>query len=299
MEFQQIRYFVSVARELNFTRAAAVCRVAQPSLSAQIQKLERELGGPLFHRLGRRIRLTELGESLLPRAERMLHLQQETLHEASERAKRGGNVRFGATLTMAPYLIQSVAKWNKQNEMAVELEAHEDFTENLLGKLREGDLDFAVMSTPIEEAGMLTRLLTTEPFVAVLPEEHHLLKKKSITIQDLLSEDYLPLSEIHCAGKQINDLCRISSEHSQSKMQCAQIETILNLVQQGAGVTILPQMALATAHQRNLVFRNIEPKAPQRDIVLVHHQDRYLSPSARKLIAVVDEAAKNIPQFRS
>ena len=80
MEFQQIRYFVSVARELNFTRAAAVCRVAQPSLSAQIQKLERELGGPLFHRLGRRIRLTELGESLLPRAERMLHLQQETLH---------------------------------------------------------------------------------------------------------------------------------------------------------------------------------------------------------------------------
>lgn len=178
MEFQQIRYFVSVARERNFTRAAAACHVAQPSLSAQIQKLERELGGPLFHRLGRRIRLTELGESLLPRAKRMLHLQQETLHEASERFNGGGSVRFGATLTMAPYLIQSVASWNNQNETAVELEAHEDFTENLLDKLREGDLDFAVMSTPIEEAGMLTRLLTTEPFLAVLPKEHHLLKKK-------------------------------------------------------------------------------------------------------------------------
>ncbi|MEM8868209.1 MAG: LysR family transcriptional regulator [Verrucomicrobiota bacterium] len=294
MEIHQIRYFVSVAQELNFTRAAESCRVAQPSLSQQIQKLEVELGGPLFHRLGRRIRLTDLGEALMPRAERILQLHKETLHEANEHAEGGGSVSFGAILTIAPFLLHLIAEKTASDSIYSAMEAHEDFTENLLRKLKDGVLDFAVMSTPIEEPCMLCRVLAKEPFVAVLPEKHPLLRKTRLQLSELLEQPFLPLSYVHCAGKQINELCRIGGKSPKSAMQCTQIETILKVVEQGAGVTILPRMALARLEGKRLAFRKLEGRSPTREIALVHHQDRYLSPSARKLIKTVEQAVQQI-----
>jgi LysR family hydrogen peroxide-inducible transcriptional activator len=299
MEIQQIRYFVSIARELNFTRAAERCRVAQPSLSQQIQKLERELGGPLFHRLGRRIRLTDLGEALLPRAERMLLLHQETLHEASERAAKGGSVSFGAILTIAPYLMHLVTQRVQQELVIPNLEAHEDFTENLLKKLREGTLDFAIMSTPVEEPAMLCRVIATEPFVAVLPENHRLLDREQVLLSALLEEPFLPLSYIHCAGRQISEACLIDGKRPNANIQCTQIETILKMVEQGTGVTMLPHMALERLKGKTLQFRHLTGPAPKRDIAIVHHQDRYLSPSAMKLIQIVENAIREICPDRS
>jgi LysR family hydrogen peroxide-inducible transcriptional activator len=294
MEIQQIRYFVRVAQELNFTRAAEACHVAQPSLSQQIQKLELELGGPLFHRLGRRIRLTDLGEALLPRAERMLQLHKETLHEASERTTEGGSVSFGAILTIAPYLMHLVTQRAQHKKVSPKLSAHEDFTENLLNKLREGILDFAVMSTPVDEPGMLSRVIATEPFVAVLPKKHKLLKRQRIQLGTLLEEPFLPLSYIHCAGKQISEACRIDGKRPSANMQCTQIETILKLVEQGSGVTMLPQMALERLKGKSLEFRHLTGEAPIREIALVHHQDRYLSPSAKTLIRIVEKSVAEI-----
>lgn len=294
MEIQQIRYFVRVAEELNFTRAAEVCHVAQPSLSQQIQKLERELGGPLFHRLGRRIRLTDLGEALLPRAERLLQLHKETLHEASERVSGQSKVRFGAILTIAPYLIHRAAESAAINAPDTQLEADEDFTDNLLAKLRDGVLDFAIMSTPVEEAGMLCRVVATEPFIAVLPQSHKLESKKTIRLNELLEEPFLPLSSIHCAGKQISELCSISGAPIRAQVQCSQIETILRMVEQGAGVTILPQMALTQLEGKKLSFRPLEEASPRRDIALVHHQDRYLGPAAQSMIKIVEASVKKL-----
>lgn len=296
MEIQQIKYFASVAKELNFTRAAESCRVAQPSLSQQIQKLERELGGPLFHRLGRKVRLTELGEALLPRAERMLQLHQETLREANERSAGGGTIRFGAILTIAPYLLHEIMLANLACPNPAKFEATEDFTENLLHELRNGTLDFAIMSTPIEEPAMLCRVLAKEPFMAVLPQSHHLSNQKELSLNQLLEEPFLPLSYIHCAGKQISDLCRIGGKIPDASMQCSQIETILRLVEQGAGVTILPQMALAGFHSKQLISRKLTSGSPQREIVLVQHQDRYLSSAARNLIQTIEKSAQKICQ---
>lgn len=294
MEIRQISYFVTVAHELNFTRAAEICHVAQPSLSQQIKKLESELGGPLFHRLGRRIRLTDLGDALLPRAEHILQLHQETLHEASERSHGGGSARFGAILTIAPYLVHLVAQEAETNPKPIQLEAHEDFTENLLKKLQDGVLDFAIMSTPVEEPGMLTKVIAKEPFVAVLPNGHPLLERESIRLTDLLDEPFLPLSYIHCAGKQISDLCSLGGKSPQSKMQCTQIETILRLVERGSGVTILPQMALSRLDGKGLAHRYLAGQAPTREIALVHHQDRYISPAARHLIRIVEATVRQI-----
>ena len=294
MEIQQIRYFVKVAHEQNFTRAAEACRVAQPSLSQQIQKLEGELGGPLFHRLGRRIRLTDLGEALLPRAERLLQLHGETLREAKGLTVGGGRVRYGAILTMAPYLIHLVAGAATETGLKAELEVHEDFTANLLHKLREGELDFAVMSTPVDEPGMLCRVVETEPFVAVLPQGHRLLEASVVPLGALLDEPFLPLSYIHCAGRQMSEACRIDGKRPRAVTRCTQIETILNLVEQGVGVTLLPQMALGRLHGKRLGFRHLEGGGPTREIALVQHQDRYINPACRAVIGLVEEAVRGI-----
>lgn len=294
MEIQQLKYFVTVAKELNFTRAAGICHVAQPSLSQQVQKLESELGGPLFHRMGRRILLTDLGEALLPRARRILQLHKETLHEASERSAGGGTVRFGAILTIAPYLFPPVSSAIKRGTKAPHTDAKEDFTENLLKDLRDGQLDFAIMAAPIEEPGLLSRVLKREPFLAVLPKGHDLLKQKEIALEDLLQDNFLPLSYIHCAGKQISELCAIGGGIRPTGIQCAQIETILRLVAQGSGVTILPKMALTTTHGRRLEFRPLKQRNAHRDIVLVQHQDRYLGSSARSMMTVVEKALQKM-----
>ena len=222
----------------------------------------------------------------------MLQLHKETLHEAGERANGAGSVRFGATLTMAPYLLSHIARWARETTSTVDLEAQEDFTENLLEKLREGLLDFAIMSTPIDEPCMLCRVLNTELFVAILPADHPLSQPKHLTINELLQAPYLQLSEIHCAGQQISDLCRLAGERIHSKMKRAQPETLLRLVRQGAGVTILPRMAIAHTPTDGLEFRDLSSEGPRRDIALVHHQDRYLSPSARALIDVVEDATR-------
>lgn len=294
MEFQQLRYFVEVARLRNFTRAAEVCLVAQPSLSQQIQKLERELGGPLFHRLGRQIVLTDLGEAMLTKAERLLQQREDALKEAEERVAKGGVVRFGSILTMAPYLVPRVVALSKRRSLSAGFEIAEDFTENLLRKLKAGELDFAIMSTPVDEPGMLVRVIAREPFVAVMPASHGLARKQKVTLDALFAEPFLPLSHIHCAGQQIRDLCQIKRRQPSAAIQSSQIETILRLVEQGVGVTILPHMAVAGMKRRGLVFKPLVGRDLYRDIALVQHQDRYISNSSRAFIGLIEESLQEL-----
>lgn len=290
MEIQQLRYFVEVARKLNFTRAAESCHVAQPTLSQQLRKLETELGGPLFHRLGRRILLTDLGDALLPRAVRLLQIHKETLDEAGSRSDGGGIVRFGSTLTIAPYLFPNLCGSLAETHPTVGMEIREDFTENLLQDLKEGVLDFAILATPVGESAMLSRTVHREPFLAVLPQGHALSKQRNVSIHDLLQEKFLPLSQIHCAGKQIGKLCRSGKKAARMEIQCHQIESILRLVETGNGVTILPRMAVFKCMGRRLEIRSLKLSRAHREIAIVHHRDRYLGTSARQIMTAIEIA---------
>lgn len=289
-----MRYFASVARHRNFTRAAEECHVSQPALSIQIKKLEQELGGPLFHRQGRQIVLTNVGKRLESRAESLLLLHQSTLDELRDEVVSGGEAHFGATLTIAPYLIPYVVSHASEEDIPP-FSMQENFTEGLLTSILEGTLDFALMSTPIEEPRLLLKVIAREPFVLVMPADHPLAKRRKVVTADVRKERFLPLSQIHCAGRQISAFYDAGKK---ATFESAQIDTILKLVNKGQGVSLLPKMAVLGSLDETLCYREISDAKVERDISMVHHPDRYLSESVRKLMALIEHCINDFVSER-
>lgn len=282
MEIQQIRYFLAVAELRNFTRAAERCNVAQPSLSQQIKKLEQELGGPLFHRMGRRILLTEQGELLVGKAKTILLEHENAIQQVSDSFQNSRTVTLGAIMTIAPYLVPALLKELGPSECSA-LRIEENFTEALIEKVRRGRLDFAIMSSPLKEPDLMVQVLGRERFLAVMPINHPLnTRPGKVTLSELVKEPFLELNNIHCAGKQIHEICQLSSGSQNTVFLSSQIETIRRLVIEGRGVTILPRMSLH-GHD-DLGVKEIEGLTLEREITLVQHPDRYLSQSAQALL---------------
>lgn len=289
MELQQLRYFSAVARLRNFTRAAEECRVSQPALSIQIKKLENELGGPLFHRQGRTIALTNVGERLEEKAESLLRLHRSTLDEMKDTVSAGGEAHFGATLTIAPYLIPYVVSHAKQDDIPP-FSMHENFTESLLASILDGSLDFAIMSTPVEEPRLLVKVIASEPFVLVMPSDHKLARKRKVTAADVQKESFLPLSQIHCAGRQIREFYEGKMVRPKATFESAQIDTILKLINKRQGVSLLPKMAVLGSLDDSLCYREIAGEKLSREISMVQHPDRYLSHAVRKLMNLMESS---------
>src|SRR5262245_9247886 len=189
MEMHQLRYFVAVAQTGNFSRAAERCHVSQPSLSQQIQKLERRLGQPLLQRLGRRTVPTDAGRLLLERALTILASADD-----AERRLRGGQdaetgrLAIGAIPTIAPYVLPGTLKSFARHGPRAELIVREDVTSQLVPAVIEGEFDLALVAMPIDDPHVYAEPLLTEPLFLALPRRHPLAGKKRITVQDLASE---------------------------------------------------------------------------------------------------------------
>src|SRR5215470_6506561 len=195
LELRHLRYFVAVAEELHFGRAAQRLRIAQPPLSQQIRKLEEVVGHPLFLRTSRRVKLTAAGEELLRRAQQTLRKIAEDLH-STQRVGRGevGTLTVGYIptfmLTVFPQLLNTYRKQFPQ----VELRLREFYTSGLLRSLRDGTTDIGFTRDAGSEEGLHTELLLPEPYVAVVPAHHPLAKKRSLQISDLRSEPFVLFS---------------------------------------------------------------------------------------------------------
>src|SRR5262249_25096336 len=199
MEMHQLRYFVAVANTGSFSRAADKCHVSQPSLSQQIQKLERGLGQRLFDRLGRRALLTDAGRLLLERAEAIL----ETVDDAQRRLRdaddhQGGRLSVGAIPTIAPYLLPLVLPGFLEKSPRVELTIQEDVTQHLLAAVVAGDLDLALVALPVDDDRVQSEALFTEPLLLTVARTHRLAKQRRITLDDFSTERFILLNELHC-----------------------------------------------------------------------------------------------------
>src|ERR1700744_310265 len=189
MEMHQLRYVAAGARSGNFSRAAEQCHVSQPSLSQQIQKLEDELGDRLFDRLKREARLTGAGETFLRRAVRILEEVDAARREATEAKELlRGTVHLGVLPTIAPYLLPEVMPAFAAQYPGVEIIIQEDTTARLLKMLLAYEIDFMIASQPIEDERLEVRELFTEELLLALPPGHPLLRKRTISTDDLERE---------------------------------------------------------------------------------------------------------------
>ena len=288
MELHQLRYFVAVAELGHFTRAARRCFVSQPSLSQQIGKLERELGKPLFDRLGRVVRLTDAGRAFYDQAVSILASVEEAKRQVADGGgDQGGVVSVGAIPTVAPFLLPGVVSDYQRRWRGCQVFLFEGLTAQVIEDCLRGELDVGVLALPVSDARLHVEPLVEEELLLALPAGHALAKKRRVTIDDLNGQPFILLSEMHCLGQQIVAFCDQESCRPLLVCRSAQLLTVQEMVSVGHGVSLLPAMACEFDRHSRRVYRRLSGTAPSRTLVMVWHRQRYQQPATRRLIEVM------------
>jgi LysR family hydrogen peroxide-inducible transcriptional activator len=274
-DLRQLEYFCAVARTRSFTHAAEELGIAQPSLSEQINKLEKALGGALFERFSRRIELTAPGAMLLPRA-RLLIEEAAALPQYLESAREGvrGPLRAGAIPTILPYFLAPVLRGFVERYPEVELQLRESTTEDLLQQVLDGTLDLAVVSVPVAETGLVMSELFREPLCLAVPDRHELASAGKVQLRRLTDERLLILKGGHCLRQESLAVCERARARFGAQFEADQLASIFELIRAGFGVSIVPEMARRSAEGCKLLA--IEPAAARR-IGYVRLERRYIS----------------------
>jgi LysR family transcriptional regulator, hydrogen peroxide-inducible genes activator len=292
MEVNQLRYFVAVAKTGSFSKAAAMCYVSQPALSEQIQKLEHEVGKPLFNRNRRKIIPTTAGRLLIERANRILNEVEEAKQEVqASDGITNGKISIGVLPTIAPYFLPHVFAQFTQQCPETEVMVHEDMTARLLQMTDAGELDVGILSLPIKENGFEIEELFTEELLLALPSNHPLVAKEKIKIEDLCPEKFILMKEGHCLGDQALVFCHRHDFRPHIVLRSSQIETIQSLVMAGLGVSLIPQMAKMTG-RLPLIYRSLEKPRPTRTIVAVWRSKREPSATLQEFLKHLRQVAK-------
>lgn len=294
MEMHQLRYMVALARTGNFSRAAEQCNVAQPSLSQQIQKLEAELGEPLFDRMKRQARLTPHGTAFLRRALRILEEVDAAKREAGDALDlQQGSVALGALPTIAPYILPQIITRFSALFAGVDLTVLEDTTADLLKLVLAYEVDFALVSEPIIDDRLVVTELFTEELVLALPPKHRLTKKRTLTPADLRDEKLIVMKAGHCLGDQVLGFCERQQVRPHISFRSAQLETVQELVCAGLGLSLVPAMARRTHRRRAPAYRSLTAPQPSRKIILVWPEQRPPGRAAAELVKLFTARLKS------
>jgi LysR family hydrogen peroxide-inducible transcriptional activator len=245
VELHQLRYFCAVADSGSFSRAAEQSHVSQPSLSQQILKLEDELGARLFDRLGRSVRLTDLGKTFLPRARAVLRELEAARGDVVEQKDSiGGTICVGVIPTIAPYFLPAQLTFLSRRFPQARVTVVEEITPVLLERLRASVVDVAILALPIRGHEFETFSLLTEHLFAALPKEHRYAKRSSLALKDLRVEPFLLLRDGHCFRDTAVAACDRARLNPQIVFESGQFSSILSMVGAGMGVSIVPEMAV-------------------------------------------------------
>ena len=281
MEIHQLRYFVAVADEGSFSRAAAKVRVAQPSLSQQIRKLEAEVGQPLFDRLPRSVVLTEAGRCLIDYARQILASIGDARRCVDElKSEIAGGLSVGAIPTIAPYVLPELIGKFQKHYPEVTLEIVEDVTDGITRRVEAGELDVALASTCQQSPTLRREALGNEPLLALVPKGHPLAKKTLVTLDDLTSQRFLLLHEMHCLSQQVNHLLAVRRLRPEVALAGSQLGTIANMVAAAIGVSIVPQMMVKHQATPGCVSLPFAQPVPERELNRLYNPLRFQSKAA-------------------
>lgn len=283
VEFQQLEQFVAVARARNFTRAAAELNISQSALSRAIQKLEEQVGRPLFERKPREVVLTDLGELLLDRAKEILKMVEDTFSLISE-ASRHGRIRLGAIPTIAPYFLPGLLRTFSGLHPEISIIVQEDTTENLLKRCSHGEIDLAILAQPVIAKYLEVAELFDEELFLVVPAGHALSERAEITPEAVEAYPFVMLNEAHCLTDNIASYCRQQSVQPVTVDRISQLTTVQELVALGHGISIVPEMARRLDSDERRVYRSFDGEKPIRTISMVWNPYRYQSKWVKELM---------------
>ena len=247
MELHQLRYFCAVVRAGSFTKAAEQMGIAQPSLSQQIKRLEKNLGSTLFERLGRSVRLTASGEGLHQMALGILQQVAEAETRIAALDEGYATLRIGVIPTIMPYFIASNIGDFTRRFPRINLQFREETTSQLVQVLQAGEIDLAVVSLPVPKADIVCSELFREELLLVVPRKHPLNGHPPVNLRELRNERLLLLKEGHCLRDDVLTACTRARAELRSVFETNQMESIFELVRSGFGLSVVPEMAISHA----------------------------------------------------
>lgn len=246
LSLRDLEYVVAVAELRHFGRAAERCAVSQPSLSAQIRKLEEALGLSLFERTSRKVLLTPRGEAIVAQARTILEEARRLLALADgSDGTLTGRLRLAAIHTLGPYLFPHILPELRSSWPDLTLILSEGRTDGLLEELRDGRLDAVLLALPVEGDGLTAEPLFFEPFLLAHPAGHRLRATPGLSLNDLDPAELLLLEEGHCLRDQALAACGLSARGG--GVHATGLETLRHMVAAGAGCTLMPVLAVKGA----------------------------------------------------
>jgi len=269
MNLRDLRYLVTVAETLHFGRAAERCHVSQPTLSAQIRKLENYLGVEIFERQPKRVSVTEIGAQIVARARQVLQDADEILALArNSHDPLAGRLKVALIPTIGPYLLPRVSSKLRKQLPRLQLMLYEYQTDDLIERLRNGELDLGILALPVPLEGLESRELYDEPFTVALPRNHSLARHEELKLNDIAGETLLLLEDGHCLRDQALEVCSRVNLRENQDYRATSLETLRQMVAAGLGVTLLPELAakapMGTGH--GLAIRRFAAPVPSRTV---------------------------------
>jgi LysR family hydrogen peroxide-inducible transcriptional activator len=276
MDLDQLRYFLRVAERQNFTRAAEDLAISQPALSRSIQRLEEELGQPVFERKTRSVSLTDAGTLLQARAQQVLTILEDTKAEITDDGQ-SGRVRVGAIPTIAPFFLPEILRNFSKEFPKATLIVQENTTDALLKSCTQGEIDLAILALPVPAKYLEVEVLFEEELLLVLPCDHPLVGKEKIRLSDVEPFPFVLLDEAHCLSDNIVSFCRQRSVQPVAVERASQLAMVQELVSLAHGISMIPAMARHLDQSDRRVYRSIAGKKPTRSIAVVWNPYRFHS----------------------
>jgi len=269
MNLKDLKYLVALADTGHFGKAAERTFISQPTLSAQLKKLEDYLGVKLVERQPKNLQLTEVGKQIVVRARRMLDESAEIIALArSNTDPFAGKLKVGLIPTIGPYLLPRIMQKIRKAVPQLGLMLYEYQTEALLKRLRDGEIDLGIMALPVLQDGLESRALYEESFTVALPTHHPLAAKNTIKVADLKGQTLLLLEDGHCLRDQALEVCSRVDVREPEDFRATSLETLRQMVVAGLGITLLPEMAVQLPYgsQRGLAIRPFANPTPSRTV---------------------------------
>ena len=272
---RQLKYLVAVAQHLSFTKAAESCFVSQSTLSTGLKELEQTMGTQLIERDRQNVSVTPVGEEVVARAvkllagaEDLLEFTQNTGHAMT------GTIKLGVIPTIAPFLLPQVLPKIRDEYHDLKITLREDLTANLLQRVLDHQLDFALIALPYPTEGLLVKELYGDEFWLTAFPDEPALKAPEVKVPAALAERLLLLEEGHCLREHSLRACRQKEAASAYGIEATSLLTLVQMVEAGLGVALLPEMAIKSGILNNtsLMARPLAPPAPKRGIALVARQ---------------------------
>jgi len=269
---RQLTYLVTLSETLNFTQAALACHVTQSTLSGGIQELERQLDSRLVERDRQQVRMTPAGTAVVSRARTLLSMGHDLVEEAALASDpMSGLIRLGAIPTVAPFLLPAMMRISRERHPSLRIALREDPTARLLDRIREGDLDFALIALPYPHEGLLSRRLFDEELWLITSEDDPVAAVARPRIGNLDTDRMLLLEEGHCLRSHTLAGCGLTEQANPGGIEATSMTTLVQMVEEGLGYALVPEMAIRSGllNGSSLIARPIGSPAPRRTLALL------------------------------